>query len=302
MKIFAFFLFIILMVVGCEKSPKGGDILPSDNYYRAAVESSAAAAVKVFEFLPAPGQFVNERYSALTMQEACNYAIERFNADAYVSLGGFGGYLIVGFDHSIDNMGGYNIAIKGNAFDGNSEPGIVWVMKDDNGDGLPNDIWYELKGSEYGKDETIADYAVTYYKPTEPKQNVKWRDNKGNEGEIDYITFHQQDYYYPLWVNEDSYTLCGTCLMARNYDKSGNGTYWVNDNYDWGYADNYSLIDGGEYNLFKISNAVKKDGTPADLKYIDFVKVQVGVNAKSGWLGEISTEVFGIFDYNILKK
>lgn len=43
------------------------------------------------------------------------------------------------------------------------------------------------------------------------------------------------------------------------------------------------------------------DGRPADLKYIDFVKIQTGVQAKAGWLGENSTEVFGISDYNLLK-
>ena len=40
---------------------------------------------------------------------------------------------------------------------------------------------------------------------------------------------------------------------------------------------------------------------PIDMKFIDFVKVQVGVNTKSGWLGEVSTEVFGFYDYNLKK-
>ena len=33
--------------------------------------------------------------------------------------------------------------------------------------------------------------------------------------------------------------------------------------------------------------------------YIDFVKVQTGVNVKAGWLGENSTEVFGFTDENL---
>lgn len=37
----------------------------------------------------------------------------------------------------------------------------------------------------------------------------------------------------------------------------------------------------------------------SSLKYIDFVKVQVGVNAKSGPLGEVSTEVFSFADLSI---
>ena len=281
-------------------------------YYRAGSGASDAACNKVFEFLAAPGQFVNEYYTAATMEEACAYAEERMAQKAYVSLGGFGGYIVVGFDHSIVNDGNYNIAVTGNAFDGSSEPGIVWVMQDENGDGLPNDTWYELRGSEYGKPETIQDYAVTYYRPAAPQQNVAWTDNRGNSGSIEYLgTFHTQDYYYPVWVEADSYTLRGTCLQSRSYDASGNGTYWVNPAFDWGYADNFSpidrLVDDDNYNAapadnhFKISDAVTFDGKDANLKYIDFVKIQVGLNAQCGWLGEVSTEVFGVKDFNMTK-
>ena len=269
------------------------NVCPAEGtYYRPGSASALSSCNKVYEFLPAPGQFVNEYYTATTMEEACAYAEERMAQTQYVSLGGFGGYI--------------------NAFDGSSEPGIVWVMQDENGDGLPNDTWYELKGSEYGKAETCQDYAVTYYRPEAPAMAVPWTDNKGGSGEIDYLaSFHRQDYYYPEWVEEDSYTLRGTCLKARNYDASGNGTYWVNPAYDWGYADNFSskdrLTDDDNYNAapadnhFRISDAVTFDGKPANLSYIDFVKVQVGVNAKSGWLGEVSTEVFDIKDFNLLK-
>ena len=285
---------------------------PEGTYYRAGGAGSSVTSVKVFEFLPAPGQFVNEYYTATTMDEACEYAQSRMDQNAYVSLGGFGGTLVVGFDHSIDNDGDYNIAITGNAFDGSSEPGIVWVMQDENGDGLPNDTWYELKGSEYGLACTIQEYAVTYYRPSGPGMNVSWTDNQGNSGFIEYLgAFHRQDYYYPEWVEEDVYTLRGTCLEARNYDQSGNGTYWVNPAYDWGYADNFSsidrLTDDDNYsaapadNHFKISDAVTFDGSPANLSYIDFVKVQTGVNTSSGWLGEVSTEVFAVKDFNMTK-
>ena len=60
-----------------------------------------------------------------------------------MSLGGFGGYIIVGFDHSIAARGlEYDFAIQGNAFGGagasgqSNEPGVVWVMQDDT-DHLP---------------------------------------------------------------------------------------------------------------------------------------------------------------------
>ncbi len=38
------------------------------------------------------------------------------------------------------------------------------------------------------------------------------------------------------------------------------------------------------------------DGKPAELRYIDFVKVQSAVNGSAGILGEVSTEVVGVFD------
>lgn len=278
---------------------------PEGTYQREISGASSAQMNKVYEFLPAPGQFVNENYTATTMEEACTYAEGRIAQKAYVSLGGFGGYIIVGFDHSIVNDGDYNIGIKGNAFDGSSEPGIVWVMQDENGDGLPNDTWYELRGSEYGKAETWQDYAVTYYKPSGIQQATAWTDNHGQSGSVDYLgAYHKQDYYYPAWVEESQYTLRGTRLEARNYDQSGNGTYWLNPSYDWGYADNYSSIDritNDSYNYFRISDAVTFDGKDANLSYVDFVKVQVGVNTKSGWIGELSTEVFGFIDYNLSK-
>ena len=58
---------------------------------------------------------------------------------------------------------------------------------------------------------------------------------------------------------------------------------------------------GVNANHFKISNAIDFECEPVELDYIDFVKVQVGVNAKSGWLGELSTEVCGFYDYNMQK-
>ena len=295
-------------------------------FYRAKSGASKADWSKVYEYTPAPGQFINETKTGgfdgtqTTPEAAIVYAEARMSETdssgnpnpIWVSLGGFGGYIVVGFDHSIDNSGDYDLGILGNSFSGSSEPGVVWVMQDENGNGLPDDTWYELAGSETGKAETIQNYAVTYYRPTGAGMPVQWSDNLGNSGQVDYLKqFHRQEYYYPLWIDADSYTLTGTCLEARNYDASGNGSYWVNAEYDWGYVDNYSPVDRltdkdnveGEINVnhFKISNAIDVDGEPIVLEFIDFVKVQCAVNAKSGWIGELSTEVCGFYDYNMKK-
>lgn len=78
---------------------------------------------------------------------------------------------------------------------------------------------------------------------------------------------------------------------------------------EWGYVDNFSPIDrltddenvnaDINANHFKISNAIDASGAPKQLDYIDFIKVQVGLNSKSGWLGEVSTEVCGFYDYRL---
>ena len=307
---------IALLATSCNTD----DVITEEleDHYRAKTETSVAIQTKVFEYTPAPGQFINETKTGgfdgtqTTPEAAIAYATQRMEDENFVSLGGFGGYIVVGFDHSIDNTGSYDFGVKGNSFSGSSEPGIVWVMQDENGNGIPDETWYELAGSETGKPETIQNYSVTYYRPTEPYKPVQWTDSEGNSGQIDYLmAYHRQEYYYPLWIQEDTYTLTGTCLKARNYDRSGNGTYWVNAEYDWGYADNFSPTDrltnddnanaGTNANYFKISNAIDAQGNPVNLKYIDFIKVQVGVNTKSGWLGEVSTEVFGFFDYSMIQ-
>lgn len=288
-------------------------IASSSLLYRAKKQNSVANWNKVYEYTPAPGQFINEQKtggfdgSQTTPEKAIAYAEARLKVGTWVSLGGFGGYIVVGFDHSIDNGEGYDFAVVGNSFKGSSEPGIVWVMQDENADGQPNDNWYELRGSEANNYSTIYNYAVTYYRPRAPQMSVQWIDNQGVSGEIDYLeTSHTQDYYYPFWIEADSYTLRGTCLPARNHDKSGNGSYWVQQEYSWGYADNFSPTDllssNSKTNRFDIANAIDASGNLVDLDFIDFVKVQTAVNAKSGWLGELSTEVADFFDLNMSQE
>ena len=132
---------------------------------------------------------------------------------------------------------------------------------------------------------------------------VQWSDNQGGHGEIGHLEdYHNQDYYYPAWIQGDSYTLTGTCLKARSYDDSGDGSHWVNLHFDWGYADNFSPEDfttKDKSNKFDISNAIDANGTKVELDYINFVKVQSAINYTAGALGEISTEVMGIEDENL---
>ena len=277
-------------------------VLPAEGtYFRAADASSSASISKVYEYTPAPGQFINDGVTLTTQEEACSYAFERLSQGQFVSLGAFGGYLIAGFDHSVESStdGGFDLQITGNAHSSSSEPGIIWVSQDENGNGLPDDTWYELRGSEYGKPETWQDYAVTYYRPSSNGTSIEWTDNRGSSGTVDYIpAYHSQETYFPLWITADSYTLRGTRLEDRLVDENGNGSLWIGHPFDWGYADNWSGTDP-DIDKFRISDAVRWDGEPADLTYIDFVKIQCGVQAKGGWTGEQSTELTLIRDLHI---
>lgn len=306
-----FFRFLcVCVVVMITSSCNKDDVITTtiDEHYRAKSATSRASWSEVFEYTPAPGQFIGDTKTGgfsgkeRSAADAVAYAEKRLSRGQFISLGGFGGYVVVGFDHSIENSVGKDIAIQGNAFEGSSEAGIVWVMQDENGNGRPDDVWYELRGSETGKETTLQEYSVTYYRPTEAGLSVKWQDSEGQSGEIDYLAaYHSQDYYYPTWILSESYTLTGTRLAARNYDNSGSGVMWVQPAYDWGYADNYSsedwLDEDKKTNLFDISNAIDSVGQGVELKYIDFVKIQTACNTKSGWLGEYSTEVCDIYDY-----
>ena len=282
---------------------------------------------RVHEYRPAPGQFVNElpEYSEGDTEESMRQKAEdclAYNAGTMVTLGGYGGYIVVGFDHTIVNRPGeYDFKVLGNAFystgaaggsGGSSEPGIVMVSADVNGNGIPDDAWYELAGSEYQKPSTIKNYEITYYRPDEAKTPVpgtdpsitdstyvRWTDNQGGTGYVSKVVFHKQS-YYPQWLSGETLSFQGTRLADNAIDESGNGSYYVLYAYDWGYADNHP--NDSEKSNFKIDWAVDAEGNPVHLQGIDFIKIYTGVNQFNGWLGECSTEVAGVTDLHIEEK
>jgi hypothetical protein len=262
-------------------------------YRRDRDDNSSAKSTRVFDFTQAPGQFVTVKATdteetVLAQEQEQNDKLgDEDKLYACWSLGAWGGYIILGFDHSIMNVAGeYDISMGGNAFGGWGEPWVIWVSQDDNGNGLPDDTWYELKGSEYGRPETIQRYAVTYYRPTGDKGPV-WIDNQGNTGGFPSRNYYGEPQGYPYHAGGDYVTFTGTRL-PNTLDFGGLIT---NPQLAWGYVDN----DGP----YKIENAIQADGTPITLKYIDFVKVHTGQNAYAGILGEISTETGPVYEYSM---
>lgn len=283
-------------------------------------DAPSAYANKVLAYCPAPGQFMNTSTTAyekgFSAEDVRRKAEEKLK-DPYLcllSLGGFGGSIVVGFDHTVPNISGaYDFKIYGNAsydsfgtltgaLGGSSEPGIVLVSKDVNGNGLADDEWYELKGSEYDSKHTIKDYAITYHRPASPLSSVKWTDNQGNTGYVYRNETHTKNDYYPAWIEEDEMTFYGSRLKdnAVNEPRPGMPEHWVGYCYAYGYADNHPNDEEGA--LFKIDWAVDKEGRAVKLDGIDFVKIYTAVNQYCGWMGEISTEVQAVEDLHFAKK
>ncbi|GHU78670.1 hypothetical protein FACS1894145_1200 [Bacteroidia bacterium] len=284
---------------------------------------------QVYEYRPAPGQFVNTMplYEVGDTEETmCKKAQESISGknDVMVSLGSFGGYITFGFDHTVVNVPGKkDFKIAGNAFyaaanpnpnspaDGGScEPGIVLVSLDRNNNGLPDDEWYELAGSEYSKPETTHHYEITYYRPASDKPStpkpgtpftdttcVYWKDNQGKDGYIAKNAYHRQE-YYPEWLDTEQLVFPGTKLANNSVDESGNGSYFVQYAYEWGYVDNHPN-DREDKITFDIDWAVDKSGNKVQLPGVDFIRVYTGVNQQCGWLGETSTELCRAEDLHV---
>ena len=169
---------------------------------------------KVFDYMPAPGQFVNklpEYEEGDTHSDMVQKANEWLvGEDAWtITLGGWGGYVVFGFDHTIVNVAGRrDFRSNGNAFGsavsrpgapfgGSCEPGIIMVAYDKNKNGNPDDDeWYEIKGSasfsaesepwydialESGNDtRVIRDYEMTYHRPVSEESEIEAQTDNPN--------------------------------------------------------------------------------------------------------------------------
>jgi uncharacterized protein YjdB len=286
---------------------------------------------QVYDYMPAPGQFVNvlPEYEPGDTQDDMNRKAEEVIAGAnhnagMISLGGYGGYVVFGFDHEVENKSGrYDFRILGNAFyasgnpngeasreGGSCEPGIVMVARDDNDNGLPDDTWYELAGSEYRSPQTVRHYRITYYRPDENKprkphpsnpdlndiEYIRWTTNGHGDGYL-YRNVYNQQPYFPLWTAGETLSFEGTRMAGNAVDESGTGKYFVLYAFHWGYADNHPNAD--PRSAFNIEWAVNDAGHPVSLPGIHFVKVFTGINQYCGWIGETSTEISGAIDLHL---
>ncbi len=283
---------------------------------------------RVFEFVPAPGQFVNT--SGFTAGDviigvgAASGTSATPSTSGMISLGGFGGYVVVGFDGPVlndpRNPYGVDFTIGGNAFEANakgywSEPGAVMVMRDDNGNGLPDDTWYELAGSNYWFNTSRHNVTFTYEDlGYSTRYYIPFTASDGQNGAVPSNRFHAQNYFpdpatYPdvKLTDGNKLALTGTHINAV-YDLRVPSYIECYRPLAFGYCDNhatngdlttatnpyYADENGKVRDGFDISWAVDADGNYVELDHIDFIKIYNSVNQACGWLGESSTEVAGI--------
>jgi len=266
---------------------------PYELYFRPKTESSSEFISEIIDYKPAPGQYINKSYG--TPEDAQNIVGGKSKV---LSLGAWGGYVLFTFDHTIENReNAKDLVVYGNAMNGLSEPGIVQVSFDENGNGLPDDLWFELAGSAHSAEETIFNYNITYTNPKE-YSNIPWVDSEGKQDSIKVNTYHTQN-YYPLFIEEqDELTLKGT----RVYPTIKLEGFASIEGLEWGYVDNFDeeyTTYGG--NAMELDWAIDAEMNPVNLKGIDFVKVYTSAQGNVGWLGEISTEIKGASDLSMIQ-
>ena len=314
---------LLFGVTACNDD-EGSDTPSSDGF--------SPYVTKVLDYRPAVGQFTNTmpEYEEGDTQEDMNRKVLeaiRDNRRTMISLGGYGGYVVVGFDHTIENKPGLcDFRVLGNAFNaggqteyGSSEPGIIQVAYDANGNGRPDDDeWYEIAGSAHlgcreawfdelqaaGNDiRTVTDYRITYYRPetetpADAEKYIRWTDSENGCGYIAKNGYHAQP-YFPQWVEGNELTFEGTRLPQNGLDLSGEGNNFALYKFAYGYADNET--NTADASAIDIGWAVDAEGNPVDLPGADFIRIYTGVNQQNGWLGENSTEVMGVEDLHLLE-
>lgn len=303
-----------------------------------AANAQSKQTIKVIEYCPAPGQFINNLPSidaGMSQEERLKVCEEQLEDGNPVCLGAAGGYITLSLDQPIKNGKGSDLRILGNAFysqndpvygdatiGGSVEPGIVYA-----GVGASPETaqWYELAGSEYYTTQR-HNFKITYYKPTAETGDhslpysifdeyirfaASWTEPDGtpcdSTGYLMKNSFHMQS-YWPQWEDKEEITFHGSRLPDNAINYGGDGTdadnpqYWITYRYasdSYGYADAAPNSDD-TYTTFDLDWAVDKNGNPVNLDHADFIRIQTGVLQQCGWTGETSTEIAGLVNLHLL--
>jgi hypothetical protein len=229
---------------------------------------------------------------------------------------------VLGYEFWTLPNGAATLEVYGNPFWPWSEAGIVWVQEDNNGNGKPDETWYEIRGSEdddplYSKKITRR-YALSYYRGPNPpgaedtgvgglvynpsldtekinaqqgpgsrmQRTVYWVDCKGRSGRL---------HGWPCgdYLSDDLNTrLTFTGTLLRDDGEIAVDRY--TDLVHLAYVDTAQASDKYPYGHFNVArDAIKADGSAANLNpaRVRFVKVQTAFFRYGGNFGNVSTEI-----------
>lgn len=281
---------VITLLVSCSEN-KEEPQLPSP---------AGIVTVEVLAYNPAPGQFVNEipEYTSSDNETSIiKKAEDALNNSEMITLGALGGSITLRLTSPLLNTPGQDdFRVLGNSFYsgtgtdghkfGSSEPGIVYVMTDSNGNGLPDDgEWLELRG-----ESTTASPVVTVTYTEDGSGEISWTCSDGNSGEFPRLTQYHDHSYFPLWTQARTLSFTARRLPDNGVFNEATGRY---DLYCLdGYADSHP--NGEDASALDLDNAIDADGQPVKVERVDFIRVVTAILQFNGILGECSTEISGI--------
>jgi hypothetical protein len=295
----------------------------------AATGQASPFATRVIEYAPAPGQLVNDPMFNDPMRALgapVGGGVLSADLSKLVTLGGFGGSIILGFDRRIPNLrvslwnpSGADFIVFGNAFlvGGNAsrrwaEPGVIEVALDANNNHVADDQWFVIGGSHLPVIPASARAAQTWddntADPAFPPAIPSWIP-EGRSGSWVTQTFALTDPLFagPVLINPSGpgdeaesvwgYADCTPVMVLGDLDGDGapdDQSAFPEEFYarpDDPFARGVSGGTGGGDSI-DIDWAVDPaTGAPAQLPGIDFVRISSAVATVSPLLGERSTEV-----------
>lgn len=287
--------------------------------------STSDFATSVIDYTPAPGFFIND-----VMFNDPSQALgapmggdtdDPTNNTKLVTLGGFGGSITLGFDHTVldhpANPFGMDAIVFGNAFWVGDVPTRRWaegghieISLDVNENGIADDAWYVIQGS------SLPDPPDSVYREQD------WDDDEGTATPPMYADDYPDPLFYPgigSTYTTGAYELPSEFAVLVLEHPQGPG---ATEETHWGYADLSPTLSkpssrtegdfftspddpmtvgltpgsaGGD--AFDIAWAVDPvTGESANISGFDFIRITTAVQFDTGVVGEISTEIGGVAD------
>ncbi|WP_316838453.1 hypothetical protein [Pedobacter gandavensis] len=274
----------------------------------------------IYDFNPAPGMFANDLYVAGNLKaDVMRKALGRINETSVgypLDLGGFGGAIVVGFDHTVVNIPGEkDFRVYGGDLTDRANPpapGLIYVAYDKNKNGKPDeDEWYEIVGSQHAKENTVKNFKITYHKkaaglpvvvagPNDPFTDREHMFCENNQTESYYMPRAKtRKEYYPLWATQNTAVFEGMKLnVSFGPARAGQTTLWNFVAPEWGYV---NAVDPD----IDVDWAVDKNGNKVNLPGVDFIKVVNCVSEPMGLCQQqssMATKFSGAGDLHLLKK